>query len=311
MNKLVKVLAASALVATALVGCGKKDEGGAAANDGAKYAKAGLGVVTSMGHSDAKEVNTTFAGIGLDKEGKIQWIKIDVAQGTPGNKDAERTQTKLERKDDYAMKGASGIGKEWYEQIAAFEEQCKGKTPEEVAKFAVNEEGKATDADVKAGCTMAITDFQKAVEAASKNAQAVEANDLGLAAVMAYEKDYGGNENTYLSTTMALVAKDGDKIVWADLDVAKIKNDGSSLKTKTELKGDYNMKQASGIQKEWFEQMAAYEGWVKGKTLKDLTDIATGKTAEGSPAAKEGSDLAAGCTMAINEFNAAIEKAMK
>lgn len=310
MNKLVKVLAASALVATALVGCGKKDEGGAAA-DGAKYAKVGLGVVTSMGHSDTKEVNTTFAGIGLDKDGKIQWINIDVAQGTPGTADAELTQTKKERKEDYKMKDASPIKKEWYEQAAAFEEYCKGKTPEEVTKVAVNDEGKTTDADLSAGCTMAITDFQTAVKNAAANAQAVEANDLGMGAVMAYEKDYGGTDNAYLSTTMALVAKDGDKIVWSDLDVAKIKNDGSSLKTKTELKEEYNMKAASGIQKEWYEQMTAFEAWTKGKTLKDLTDIATGKTAEGSPAAKEGSDLASGCTMAINEFNAAIEKAMK
>ena len=84
MNKLLKVLAASALVATVLVGCGKKGESTGGAAEGAKYAKAGLGVVSTVSEG---QVNTTFAGVGLDADGKVQWIDIDVAQGTPNGGD--------------------------------------------------------------------------------------------------------------------------------------------------------------------------------------------------------------------------------
>ena len=80
MNKFLKVLAASALVATVLVGCGKKGEDTGAAAEGAKYAKAGLGVVSS--YSDG-QVNSTIAAVGLDADGKVQYIDIDVAQSTP------------------------------------------------------------------------------------------------------------------------------------------------------------------------------------------------------------------------------------
>ena len=94
MNKLVKVLAASALVATALVGCGKKDEptGG---NTAAKYAKVGLGIVSNI--NDEGQVNSTMAAIGLDADGKIQYIDIDVAQSTPGG-DEKSASKPIDRK---------------------------------------------------------------------------------------------------------------------------------------------------------------------------------------------------------------------
>ena len=132
MNKLVKVLAASALVATALVGCGKKDEptGG---NTAAKYAKVGLGIVSNI--NDEGQVNSTMAAIGLDADGKIQYIDIDVAQSTPGGDEKSAlTKTKKERGTDYGMKETSAKagkikdGGEWDEQAKAFEEFCKGKT---------------------------------------------------------------------------------------------------------------------------------------------------------------------------------------
>ena len=77
MNKLLKVLAASALVATVLVGCGKKNETTTSGEEGAKYAKAGFGMVTTI--SDGK-VNTTMATVGLDKDGKVNYIDVDCAQ---------------------------------------------------------------------------------------------------------------------------------------------------------------------------------------------------------------------------------------
>ena len=71
--------------------------------------------------------------------------------------------TKNQLGDDYGMKKASAIGKEWYEQAAAFGAYVAGKTPDEVAGLAVTEEGKAGDADLAASVTISIGDFQTLV----------------------------------------------------------------------------------------------------------------------------------------------------
>lgn len=166
MNKLVKVLAASALVATVLVGCGKKDEAGG--DTAAKYAKAGLGVVSSL--DDKGQVNTTFVALGLDSAGKIEYIDLDVAQSTPGGAEGQYDKTKEERGSEYAMKEASAIKKEWNEQAEAFEKYCKGKTPEDVAKVETMDfhGGKAAKegTDLAAGCTIVIDDFLAAISKA-------------------------------------------------------------------------------------------------------------------------------------------------
>lgn len=317
MNKFVKVLAASALVATALVGCGKKDDG--ASSTGTKIAKAGLGVVTAdvakNEYTDKYQINTTFAAVGLDSDGKIVDISVDVAQSEP-DADSPVTKSKKDLKEDYGMKDASGIKKEWYEQIAAFEEYCKGKTADEVAKIETekNDEGNQmpkSGSDLAAGCTMAIDSFQAAVAKAVENAVDVSADSVGLGYVMNVGKDYSGNGQ--LNTTVAMVAKDSDgKIVADDVDVAQISAaDGADTRTKTEKKEDYAMKDSSGIKKEWYEQAAAFEENIKGMTADEVAKIETEENSEGNQAPKAGTDLAAGCTIAINDFQTAIANAMK
>lgn len=298
MNKLMKILAASALVATTLVGC---------SGSSAKYAKMGLGVVSSV--SDG-QVNTTFVAVGLDSDDKIQYIDLDVAQGTPADK--ETAKTKEDLKEEYGMKDVSaqiGIGKEWYEQAAAFEDFCKGKTADEVAaieteKNAEGGESPKAGSDLAAGCTISIGDFKEAVAKACANAQEVEADELKLGRAMSYEADHGKDKNEYLTTDLALIATDSEgKIVKIDIDAAKIKNDGSELRTKTEQQGDYNMKGSSGIQKEWFEQVAALETGLVGKSVDDAAKLAgdDGKVAD--------TDIAAGCTISVTGFQNAIAAA--
>lgn len=302
MNKLMKVLAASALVVTALAGCGSS----------AKYSKVGLGVVSTL--SDEGQVNTTFAAVGLDGDGKIAYIDVDVAQSTPGNKDKEKTQTKKELKEKYGMKSVSAQmgkisgGAEWYEQIAAFEQFCTGKTADEVAGIETekNAEGGLSPkagSDLAAGCTMAIGDFQAAVKKACENAAEVEAEKVGLGRLMSNDA-----EKKQLNTNLALVATDADgKIVYSKIDVAQIYK--GVLETKSERKEKYGMKSASGIKKEWYEQAAAFENSINGKTLDEVKAIET-EDFHGGKAAKAGTDLAAGCTMTIDAFLKTVESAM-
>ena len=75
-------------------------------------------------------------------------------------------ESKQVLKDAYGMKAKSGIGKEWYEQANAFAAYVKGKTAEEVTNLAVDATGLSTDADVLAGTTVHIGDFQKVIAAA-------------------------------------------------------------------------------------------------------------------------------------------------
>ncbi|MBR4082019.1 MAG: hypothetical protein IKK21_09575 [Clostridia bacterium] len=67
--------------------------------------------------------------------------------------------TKLNQKDDYGMRKASPIQKEWFEQSQGFCAWITGKTVAEALAVAVNESGYPTEADVITSCTMNINDM--------------------------------------------------------------------------------------------------------------------------------------------------------
>lgn len=123
------------------------------------------------------------------------------------------------------------------------------------------------------------------------------------------DKDGSGK----VDVTVAAVTVDGDgKIVACDLDTASnsvsFTADGkavanSEFKTKYEQGTNYNMVAYGGAQKEWFEQVDAFESFVAGKTLDEVKALMAAEN-------KGNSDvIAAGCTIMIHEFVGAIEKA--
>lgn len=67
--------------------------------------------------------------------------------------------TKNELKDGYGMKAISPIGKEWYEQAAAFCAFITGKTLNEAIAIAVN----PSETDVASSCTIGTDDFLKLI----------------------------------------------------------------------------------------------------------------------------------------------------
>ena len=154
-------------------------------------AATGLGSVTSVSVTAATadkagtaSVNTTMCAVTLDDEGKIVAIKFDVVQ-PKGAFDATGAaadfnaapQTKKELKDGYGMVKASAIGKEWYEQAAALEAWCIGKTVDEVLGMPTFDRGDGhhtmvpDDADLKTGCTITVGDYLKALEKAAADAK--------------------------------------------------------------------------------------------------------------------------------------------
>ena len=80
-------------------------------------------------------------------------------------------KTKRQLGNDYNMKPASGIGKEWFEQAAVLEEYFVGKTSSEVDGIAVDESTKPTDADLLAGVTVSIGGYKTAAVKAVENAK--------------------------------------------------------------------------------------------------------------------------------------------
>ena len=83
----------------------------------------------------------------------------------------ETFTSKKDLKDNYGMKGASAIGREWYEQLAALEEYAVGKTVAEITGMALTDKGAAAVEELTSSCTIACGAFFDSLEAAAKNAK--------------------------------------------------------------------------------------------------------------------------------------------
>ena len=282
------------------------------------------------------QANVDIYAVTLNSEGVIVDCKIDAIQCKVNFDAAGQLVTevgteflsKMELKDDYAMRAASGIGAEWFEQVEALEAYCIGKTPEEVKNIALDDAGKATDADLIAGITMPLGDFIAGVVGACENARvngAKEGDTLYLHSVSAMSDSSKaasaeGDGLAQCDTTAGAytVAADGT-ITDIELDCVQTKininasgeitndQEATAVKTKMELKDDYNMRPASPIGAEWFEQCDFFEDYCIGKTIAEVA--ATEVNPDNGHVAESETDLVAGCTMNINDFVAVLNKA--
>lgn len=102
-------------------------------------------------------------------------------------------------------------------------------------------------------------------------------------------------------TTVKVTTKD-DKITKIEINDTYEK-DGEAT-TKKELKDGYNMKQASSIGKEWWEQIAYLEDFITKNGLEKVGAL----NEEGKPT---NADVLSGCTMAIDSYVKTAEEAVK
>lgn len=152
--------------------------------------KTGLGMVNSIGSSKSAtadaaglaQADVTAAAVTVDSKNTIVSISFDVVQ-TKINFDntgaittdlATEFKTKRELKEDYNMKIASPIGKEWYEQAAELEKYALGKTVEDFVATPTKAKDEAHTSvpdveDLASTCTMDIGDFLAATEKAAAN----------------------------------------------------------------------------------------------------------------------------------------------
>lgn len=148
--------------------------------------KLSLGTVTTMAKSKSAEsekeglaeVNTTCTALTRDAGGTISGCVIDSVQskisftqeGKITSDLTENPKTKNELKEEYGMKKASGIGKEWYEQAEAFAGYVVGKTLAEIEGIAVDEQGYPISSDIKSSVTINISDFVQTITKAAGSA---------------------------------------------------------------------------------------------------------------------------------------------
>ena len=92
-------------------------------------------------YEGAAPTDTVICSVVIDDEGKIKSVLFDTVQVrtkfTVEGKLVEGDYTapvpsKIDKGEAYGMRKASPIGKEWFEQIAAFEAYCIGKTVAEI-----------------------------------------------------------------------------------------------------------------------------------------------------------------------------------
>lgn len=339
MKKILSLVMSLTVATVVFAGCGSKTKtnpGTATTTDGA--VKTGLAIVTSVSKStDATakaaglaETDSTIAAVTVDKDGKIVKCIVDAAQAKINfSVDGKITtdlktifKPKQELKEEYGMKKASKIGKEWYEQANAFAAYVVGKTADQVKGIAVTAEGAASDKELSSSVTVHVGDFITAVVNAAKNAQdlGAKASDklgLGVTTSMASSKDAtdkDGLAQAYSYYTASTFTADG-KITSCVIDASqgnvnftkagKITTDiKAAIDSKDVLGEKYGMKKASKIGKEWNEEAAAFAKYVVGKTAADVKGIAV--TAEGVPS---GSDLTGSVTVHVGDFLTIIEKA--
>ncbi len=301
--------------------------------------KTGLAVIstaaksTDAGEKDGlAEVDSVAVAVTVDKDGKIVKCVIDTAQTKINfSKDGKilsdlkaEYKSKQELGEEYGMKKASKIGKEWFEQANAFAAYAVGKTVAEIKGVAVNQEGVTTDAELSTSVTVHITDYVAAIEKAVSNAKdtgAKAGDKLGLAIVTSISgsKEAGDKDglaqaySNYTATTFDAAGKITSCVIDASQSnvnfskAGKITSDlKAPLQTKVELGEGYGMKKASKIGKEWSEQADAFSKYVVGKTVDEVKGIAVNE--EGVATAAE---LTSSVTVHISDFTNIIEKASK
>ncbi len=125
-------------------------------------------------------VDSIVCSVVLDDNGVIKSVRFDTVQirtkfdgeGKLAEGEYAAIPSKIELGDGYGMKNASSIGKEWFEQIAAFEEYCVGKTVEQVlatpTKARDEKHPSVPDlADLATSVTMDIGHYMEALEKAA------------------------------------------------------------------------------------------------------------------------------------------------
>lgn len=309
MNKSIKLIISVTIAMVILVACGGSDK----ATNSVSAQVGVASIQNSKLSEDGQTVTfeTVVAGVAL-VDNKIVFVNIDMSEQKAKAENAKIVAVaEMSKKDkglDYGLKGASeatGLGKEWFEQIAGIEENLIGKTVEEVKAYFAGEE-------ILTSATIYVGDLEMTVVKAIENAITVDkVVKVGLGHNIAINLS---NDDSKVASVLdyAMMAVDSDgNIVKVLLDSAEetatLQASGWTLDnvnaSKGELKADYGMVVASPIGKEWFEQNNALMEYLTGKTAADVAAL--------NDYPVDGDDLKTSVTFGISKIKVAIANAEK
>lgn len=302
--------------------------------------KTGLAVITSLDGSagvgpdepGSASFDVTLAAVTVDDAGVIDSCVIDGVKTTV-NFDAGGVITtdlsspvlsKNELGEGYGMKAYGGAAYEWNEQAAALAQYAVGKTVEELKNGAIDESGRAADADLASVATIYLGGYVSAIEAAAANAQHLGAQK-GDRLALTSTASLGSSQNAsadedgraQLDVTIAAVTFSGDTISSCLLDgVQPVVNFDAAgavtsdltapVQTKNQLGDNYGMKAYGGAIAEWYQQAASFAAYVTGKTPEEVSSIAVGERTQPTDA-----DLASSVTISVGGFQELIAKAAR
>ena len=119
----------------------------------------------------SNKVSTTVFAAAVDADGKVvtassDCVEVSFTFSKKGASTLDTTKAVLSKKEqgtNYGMVTYAGSAKEWFEQAAAFDAACVGKTATEIKALMAND-GKGVEDLQTAGCTIYVTGFVKAAE---------------------------------------------------------------------------------------------------------------------------------------------------
>ena len=195
---------------------------------GSQKLRLGIGVYTATqkatdadGDVNGKgQAASTVAAVLVDRDGKIVKCKLDCADNTveytSDGKFVSKSdfKTKNEMGSDYGMKELAGSEKEWFEQADAFCALAVGKDLDTISELAAD--GGRGNADViKAGCTIDVSDFIRAIEkavVAATDSSATDKDELKIKVETALVgKDAAENTDGYSQLNMTFKAFAGEE----------------------------------------------------------------------------------------------------
>jgi hypothetical protein len=291
--------------------------------------KMGLGLVTTDTTKDANsagdgtvQFDTTYAMVVLGEDDKITKVDIDTIQSivkfdVAGKVVEKVTMSKTEAKDDYGMGTISGINKEWYKQVEAFEKYCVGKTIDEVLRTQLDP-NKNSPVDLATSVTINVNEFITAIDNASKNLTTVTDGHLtGVAALTEFGTvDASAIADGKIDVVTSVVATGlnlYDKFVYLEIDEAqssatidakgKVKTT-EVLPSKQALKSSMGIVEASTVYGPWYEEIEAFKVFIKNELASDLHSL------ELHPETGAPINVDSNVTMSVKAYKAAIEKAV-
>lgn len=269
------------------------------------------------------QADSTIIAVSLDRNNTILSCIIDSVQAKVGfDEDGNLitdvsvpVRSKNELGDEYGMRKASGIGKEWNEQMSYLASYVVGKTVEEVKEIAVDPYsdeytdlnssvtvyyGSFLDGIIKAaesaeyrgagkGDTLKLSSVSKVSSSSSASVEAEGLVQADITVLMATVDEEGIITSAYIDSVQPKINFNTEGAITGGL--------SDSVPTKNELGRDYGMAKFSPIGKEWNEQAASYAESLVGRTVDEVLNPQS-----------EGVDLSSSVTIYLGDFESLVGK---